>query len=174
MGSSGQTFVLNQRLTSLSGDLSIEDEQGNQVYFVDGKAFSLRRRHQLLDASGTVVYEIVQSLGHVHRTFEIRHAGQVVATVQQALLTILGDRFTVSLADGEELIVHGDLLDYEFRIERQGVEVIVASRSLINIRDSYGIRVEPGFDVGLALAIVIALQQAEQEQRLGFGTSMHH
>jgi uncharacterized protein YxjI len=168
----GSTFVLNQTLTSITGDLTIDDERGNRVFEVDGKAFSLRRRHQLLDASGDEVYEIAQALANINRTFEISHDGRVVATVQQALLTILGDQFTVTLADGSELEVQGDLISREFRVTLGGNEVIFASRHLVSIRDSYGVRVAPGFDVPLALAIVVALEQMELEKRQG--SSLHH
>jgi uncharacterized protein YxjI len=172
--SDDRTYVLNQRLTSLTGDLWIEDDQGNQLFQVDGKAFSLRRRHQLLDSSGAVLYEIAQSLAHINRTFEIKRDERLVATVTQALLTFLGDRFDVTLADGEELVVHGDLIDHDFRVFRGETEVITASRSLINIRDSYGVRVAPGFDVPLALAIVIALEQMEQQAREAASHQLHN
>jgi uncharacterized protein YxjI len=160
-----QLFVLNQELLSLSGDLWIQDENGNRLYEVDGKAFSLRRRHELLDASGNVLYEIAQALAHVRRTFEIKRHDQVVATVQQAILTFLGDRFSVTLADGSELSIRGDIIDREFHATRDGREVILASRRLISVRDSYGVRVAPEFDAALALAIVIALEQMELQAR---------
>lgn len=171
--SDDHTFVLNQRLTSLTGDLWIEDELGNQLFQVDGKAFSLRRRHELLDASGSLLYEIVQSLAHINRTFEIKRGDKVVATVKQALLTFLGDRFDVTLADGGELVVYGDLIDHEFRVMQHDTEVITASRSLINIRDSYGVHVAADFDVPLALAIVIALEQMEQQARESSSSILH-
>ena len=68
----GHTYVLNQKLMSLSGDLWIEDEQGNNAFQVDGKAFSLRRTLILEDASGNPLYAINKSLAHLHRTFEIK------------------------------------------------------------------------------------------------------
>lgn len=172
--STDRTFVLNQKLMSVSGDLWIEDMEGNRLFEVDGKAFSIRRRHELLDASGHVVYEISQALAHLRRTFEIKRDGHVVATIEQAILAFLGDRFTINMADGSELIVHGDIIDREFRIARGDEEVILASRRLISIRDAYGIQVAPGFDVPLALAIVIALEQMEREGREQSSEFMHH
>jgi len=170
----GRTFVLNQTLTSLSGDLWIEDEVGTQVFMVDGKAFSLRRRHELIDASGRVLYEISQELAHVNRTFAIRQGGRLVATVKQALLTVFGDRFTITLSDGAELSVQGDIIDREFRVTRGGIDVILASRRLLSIRDKYGVQVAPGFDVPLALAIVIALEQMELQVREASAQLMQH
>lgn len=172
-----QTFVLNQSLMSISGDLWIEDAQGNHTYMVDGTLFSFRRRHRLLDGSGNVLYEIVQALANLQPTFVIKRDGQEVGTVQKQLLkSILGDMFTVGLRDGPDLEVRGDWIDREFRVTRvdDGVTEIFASRKLISIRDSYGIQVTAGFDVPLALAIVIALEQIEQEERSRSSGSLHH
>jgi hypothetical protein len=63
MPPAGHTYVLNQKLLSLSGDLWIEDEQGNNAFQVDGKAFSLRRTLILLDPSGNPLYAIGKSPG---------------------------------------------------------------------------------------------------------------
>lgn len=95
-----QTFVLNQKLMSLSGDLWIDDANGNHAFAVDGKALALRRTLILQDPAGNPLYEINQSLAHLHQTFEIKRGEQIVATIQKAMLNILGDHFTVSMADG--------------------------------------------------------------------------
>jgi uncharacterized protein YxjI len=165
MALEGHTYVLNQALMSFSGDLWIEDDQGNRAFEVDGKAFAVRRTLELKDAVGTVLYEINQSLAHVHRTFEIKRGEEIVATIQQALLTFLGDRFTIALASGAELAVQGDWIGREFHVTRDAADVIVASRQLISLRDSYGVRVAPDFEPALALAIVIALEQMELQER---------
>jgi uncharacterized protein YxjI len=160
-----QTFVLNQKLMSFSGDLWIDDAAGNHVFFVDGKALVLRRTLVLQDPAGNPLYEINQSLAHLHQTFEIKRGEQIAATIQKAMLNILGDHFTIESADGSRLSVTGDWIDREFHVVNGGAEVIFASRRLLAIRDCYGVQIAPGFDVPLALAIVIALEQMELESR---------
>lgn len=159
------TYVLNQKLLSLGGNLWIEDEAGNQAYAVAGKVLSLRRIHTLLDQSGNELYVIGQSLAHVRRTFEIKRHDEVIATIQQALINILGDHFTISLADGTVFSVTGDFINREFHVTRNGTDVIFASRRLLSIRDSYGVQVASDFEVPLGLAIVVGLEQMELEER---------
>ena len=159
--STDQTFVLNQKLMSIGGDLWIDDAAGNHAFEVDGKAFALRRTLVLQDPTGNPLYGINQSLAHVHQTFEIKQAETLVATVQKALLNILGDHFTIDLAAGDQLLVTGDWISREFHVTRGGSDVIFASRRLMAIRDCYGVQIAPGFDVPLALAIVISLEQME-------------
>jgi uncharacterized protein YxjI len=161
------TYVLNQKLMSLSGDLWIEDEQGNNAFQVDGKAFSLRRTLVLEDLAGTPLYAINKSLAHIHRTFEIKRGDSLVATIQEALVNFLGDHFTITAANGDQLTVKGDWIGREFRISRGPEDVIVASRKLIAIRDKYGVQIAPDFETPLALAIVVALEQMELEEREG-------
>ncbi len=158
-------FVLNEKLMSLSGDLWIEDSQGNNAFEVDGKAFTLRRTLLLLDLQGNQLYAIGQSLAHLHRTFEIKHGETIVATIQEALLNFLGDHFTITLADASELSVQGNFIDREFRVSRAGTDVIVASRKWLTVHDAYGIQIAPGFETPLALAIVVALEQMELQGR---------
>ena len=163
--SDGQVYVLNQKVLSLSGDLWIEDAQGNHAYEVAGRVLSMHDTHFLQDLQGQPLYEISQSLAHLHRTFEIKKDGEVVATIQQAMLTFLGDRFKILMADGAELAVTGDWIDREFHVTQGGSDVIYASRKLLSIRDSYGVQIAPDFDTPLALAIVIGLEQMEREER---------
>jgi uncharacterized protein YxjI len=129
-----QTFVLNQKLMSLSGDLWIDDSNGNHAFAVDGKALALRRTLVLQDPDGNALYEINQSLAHLHQTFEIKRGEQVVATIQKAMLNIMGDHFTISMADGENLAVTGDWIDREFHVTCGGSDVIFASRRLLDPR----------------------------------------
>jgi uncharacterized protein YxjI len=160
-----QTFVLNQKLMSLSGDLWIDDAAGNHAFFVDGKALVVRRTLVLQDSAGNALYGINQSLAHLHQTFEIKRGDAIVATIQKALLNVLGDHFTIELAEGGRLSVTGDWIDREFHVMSGGSEVIFASRRLLAIRDCYGVQIAAGFDVPLGLAIVIALEQMELESR---------
>jgi uncharacterized protein YxjI len=159
------TFVLNQQLFSLGGDLWIEDAAGNHVYGVRGKVLSLRRHHTLVDPAGNALYEIGQSLAHVRRTFEVKRGDEVVATIQEALVRVMGDHFSITLAGGDELKVTGDFINREFHVVRGGADVILVSRRLLSIRDSYGVQVAEGFEVPLALAIVVCLEQMELEER---------
>ena len=161
----GQTYVLNQKLMSISGDLWIDDAAGNHAFGVDGKALALRRTLVLQDLYGKPLYEVNRSLAHVHQTFEIKRGEEVVATIQKALLSLLGDHFTIDLANGAPLAVTGDWIGREFHVTRAGSDVIFASRRLLAVRDCYGVQIAPDFETPLALAIVIALEQMEMDDR---------
>jgi uncharacterized protein YxjI len=160
----GQTFVLNQKLISMTGDLWIDDSNGNHAFEVDGKLLALRRSLLLKDTAGRELYEINKSLAHVRKTFEVKQGDKVVATIQKALMSMLGEKFTITAADGGQMRVTGNWAGREFHIQKDGADVIVASRQFFSLHDAYGIQVAPGFEAPLALAIVVALEQIEKEE----------
>jgi len=160
----GQTFVLNQKLISMTGDLWIDDSNGNHAFEVNGKLIALRRSLVLKDTSGRELYEINKSLAHVHKTFEVKQGDKVVATMQRALMSFRGEHFTITAADGSQLKVTGNWAGREFHVQKDGADVIHASRAFFSLHDAYGIQVAPGFDAPLALAIVVALEQVEKEE----------
>jgi uncharacterized protein YxjI len=158
------TYALHQALFSFSGDAWIEDATGNRVFEIDGKAFALGRTLDLLDRNGTLLYTLHQRVLSFRPTFEISRNGATVATLQKALLAILGDRFTITLADGSELEARGNVLDHEFTISRGDAVLATASRAWFSMHDTYGVQVADEFDDPLALAIVIAIEQLESEE----------
>jgi len=60
--------------------------------------------------------------------------------------------------------VTGNWAGREFHVQKDGADVIYASRQFFSLHDAYGIQVSPGFDAPLALAIVVALEQIEKEE----------
>jgi len=162
-----QTFVLNQKLISLTGDLWIEDGGGNHAFEVDGKLLSMHGTHVLKDLNGQPLYEISKPLApHVHKTIEIKKDGHVAATVQEAIFHLGGDKFKITLAGGQELTVHGNWSNRVFQVKDQaGSLVIDASRMWFSIHDAYGIQITPGFEVPLGLAICVALERVEAQEQ---------
>jgi uncharacterized protein YxjI len=155
-------YALHQTLFSLGGDAWIEDEHGNRLFEVDGKAFALGRTLDLLDPSGTVLFTVHAPMVSLRPTFEISRDDETVATIHKALFTLLGSRYSIELADGSELEATGDFLDHEFQVRRGEDEVIGASRAWFSLHDTYGVRVADGFDPALGLAIVISIEQMER------------
>jgi uncharacterized protein YxjI len=160
-------FALHQSLFSFGGDAWIEDERGNRVYEVDGKAFALGRTLDLLDPAGAVLLTLHAPVLTLQPTFEISRAGESIATIRKAMFTFFAAKFSIELADGGELEAAGDFLDHEFRITRDGIEVVGASRSWFSLHETFGVQVADGFEPPLALALVIAIEQMERRNDAG-------
>ena len=56
-------YLVQERIFSFTADFWIEDEDGNRVFFVDGKALSLRETFELRDASGQL-RALIRKIGY--------------------------------------------------------------------------------------------------------------
>lgn len=158
-------YALHKTIFSFGGDAWIEDDQGNRVFEVDGKAFALGRTLDLRDPSGAVLVTLRAPVLTIAPKFEMTHEGETVATIEKALFTFFGSKFTITLAGGGELQAEGDFLDHEYRVVSGDTEVIGASRAWFSLHDTFGVRIAEDFDQALGLAIVIAIEEMERAAR---------
>ncbi|GAB2734825.1 LURP-one-related/scramblase family protein [Streptomyces bullii] len=160
-------FLVYDRLLGIGDDYWIEDDRGNRVFLVDGKALRVRDTWELKDTQGRVLVDIHQKMFALRDTMVIQRAGEPLATIRRRRLSLLRNHYRVSLADGTELDVSGKILDREFAIEYDGELLAVISRRWITLRDTYGIDVvrddaDPALLVALAVC-VIHLAEKERE-----------
>jgi uncharacterized protein YxjI len=148
-------YQMRQHLLSVGDDFWVEDESGERVFKVDGKALRLRETFVLEDADGREVATIQERKLRVRDTMRIERAAGS-ATVRKALVG-LRDRFTIDVDDGPDLKAHGNLVDHEYVIERDGSEVASVSKRWFRVRDAYGVEVAPGQDDALVLAITVCI-----------------
>ena len=156
-----QRFQLREKLFSIGDDFWIEDESGRRAYKVDGKAVRVRDTFVIRDASGTEVAKVQERKLSVRDKMEIERP-QGNATVHKALVGIR-DRFAVDVDGGADLKVHGNVVDHEYEVERDGDTVATVSKKWFRVRDSYGVEVVPGQDAGLILAIVVCIDQLSHD-----------
>ncbi len=52
---------------------------------------------------------------------------------------------------------HGNLVDHEYEIERDGDTVATVSKRWFRVRDTYGVEVADGADEALILAITVCI-----------------
>ena len=58
------------------------------------------------------------------------------ATVKKALVSLLRDRLSVSVAGGPDIDVQGNLLDHEYEISQGGTKVAEVSKKWFRVRDT--------------------------------------
>jgi uncharacterized protein YxjI len=148
-------FQMREKLLSIGDDYWIEDDSGNKVFKVNGKALRLRDTWVLEDADGHDLVTIRERKLSIRNAITIEFGGQS-AVVKKALVGIR-DRFHVDVERGEDLKVHGNIVDHEYEIERDGDTVAQISKKWFRVRDSYGVEVEDPADVPLMLGVTVAV-----------------
>ena len=154
----GQQYRVRQKLVAIGDDFWIENERGERVYKVDGKALRLRKTLVFEDAAGNELCTIQERMLRIKDSMEIEGPdGRRLAMVKKALIAPLRDRWAVSVADGPDLDVQGNLLDYEYTIGEGRDKIAEISKKWFRVADTYGVEIEPGQNDVLILAVTVAL-----------------
>lgn len=148
---------MKQKLFSFGDDFHIQDETEQNVYFVDGKAFSLGEQLSFQDLSGNELAYIRQKLLSWGPTYEIYRQGELQAVVKKQLFTLFRCRFTVDVPGPNDLEAEGDFLDMEYTFARGGRPVAQVSKQWFAWSDSYGVDIAEGEDELLILASTVVI-----------------
>jgi uncharacterized protein YxjI len=152
----GERFLVREKLLAVGDDFWIENDRGERVYKVNGKAFRLRQTFVLEDASGDEMARIQERKLSIRDKIAIERHGDTAATVHKALVGIR-DRFAINVEHGADMKARGNVVDHEYEIERDGDTVATISKKWFRVRESYGVDVAAGEDAALILAITVAI-----------------
>lgn len=169
-------YLVQERIFSITTDFWIEDENGNRVFFVDGRALSLRETFELKDAYGNLLILIRKKLFAMRDTMDIESGNGVVAQVRPAFFSPLRHRYEIDMADGQRLEAVGNFTDKDWELIDGGGRVVGRiSRRWFSVRDTYGVEVAPGADDALVIAIAVCIDRIREDEvrknheRSGFG-----
>ena len=158
-------YQMRQKMVSIGDDYWIENERGQRVFKVDGKALRVRDTLKFEDAHGNELCKIQEKMARVKDSMEIEDpSGKRLAMVKKALISPLRDRWTVKIGDGPDLDVQGNILDHEYNIEEgRRNKVAEISKKWFRLRDTYGVEVAPGQNDIVILAVTTAIDQMAHE-----------
>jgi len=154
-------YQMREKLASIGDDSWIEDEHGNRVYKVDGKAFRMRDTFLLQDMSGNEVAKIQERKLHVRDTMAIERGGEKIAEVHKRLVGFR-DHLKVDLDGGGEWTIKGNFTDHEYEIKGEHGKIAQISKKWLRIRDTYGIDIAPDQDDALILAVTVAVESLSE------------
>jgi uncharacterized protein YxjI len=153
-------YQMREKLVSIGDDFWIENNRGEKVYKVDGKALRVRQTMIFEDRSGREMAKIQERMLRVKDSMEVEDpSGRQIAMVKKALITPLRDRWVVKIKGGPDLEVKGNILDHEYTIGEGRDKVAEVSKKWFRVRDTYGVEIEPGQDDVLILAVTACIDQ---------------
>jgi uncharacterized protein YxjI len=157
---------MRQKMVSIGDDFWIENQAGQKVFKVDGKALRVRDTLKFEDAHGNELCKIQEKMLRVKDSIEIEGPhGERLAMVKKALITPVRDRWTVKIGNGPDLEVQGNILDHEYRIGEGRDQIAEVSKKWFRLRDSYGVQIDPGQNDILILAVTVAVDMMAHEGR---------
>ena len=90
-------YVMKQKIFSFGDDFVIKDDQGRDMFCVDGRAFSFGDKLSFEDMAGKELAFIRQKVFSWGPTYEIYREGQLAAVVKKELFTFFKCRFSVDV-----------------------------------------------------------------------------
>jgi uncharacterized protein YxjI len=153
-------YQIKEKLLCLGDDFRIKDENGRDVFLVDGKAFTLlREKLSFQDMEGRELAFIRERVLSLRKSYEIHRDGQLAAVVKKDLFNFLRCHFTVDVPGPDDLEATGSFLDREYTFKRGGRKVASVSRKWFSLTDSYGVDIAEGEDDVLILASTVVIDQ---------------
>jgi len=154
-GLDGPKFMMREKLLAIGDDFWIEDDDGNRVFKVNGKAARARDTFILEDPDGHEVSKIQEKALSIRDKMTIER-GSTKATVHKRLIGIR-DHYVIDVEGGDDLKAHGNIVDHEYEIERDGDTVAKVSKKWFRARETYGVQLAQGQDIPLILAITVCV-----------------
>ena len=159
-------YQVRQKLMSIGDDYWIEDDSGQRVFKVDGKALRLRKTLVFEDPQGHELARIKERVLHIKDSMEVEDAdGHRIAMVKKALIDPIRERWIVKVEDGPDLDIHGNVLDHEYTFEDGRTPVATVSKKWFRVADTYGVEMAPDRDPVLILAATVAVDMMAHEGR---------
>jgi uncharacterized protein YxjI len=153
-------YVMKQKILSWGDDFRIRNEAGQDVFFVDGRAFSIGEKLSFQDMNGQELAFIRQKLLAWGPTYEIYRQDQLAAVVKKKLFTLLHCRFSVDVPGPDDLEAKGNFWDLEYKFTRGATEVTEVSKRWFSWSDTYGVDIGDGEDDVLILAATVVIDLA--------------
>jgi uncharacterized protein YxjI len=158
-------YKLQRKLFAIGEDFWIENDRGEAVFKVDGKALSLRHKFLVEDRGGAELLTVESKLVALQPTMKIERQGQLYATVTKALFTLFHQHFTIQIEGGPTYEAQGDITNHEYEVIGNGAPVAQISRQWFSIRDAYGVAVAPELDQALVLAAAVCIDEITERER---------
>jgi uncharacterized protein YxjI len=152
-------YVMKEKLLCLGDDYRIQDAQGRNVFYVDGKVLSIRDTLIFQDLQGNELATIVKRILSWGPTYDITRDGKVVAVVKKKLFTFFRCKFTVDVPGPDDYEAAGNFLDREYTFTRGDRLVAHVSKKWFSFADAYGVDVVDGEDDILILACAVVIDQ---------------
>ena len=121
-------YRMREKLASIGDDSWIEDEHGNKVYKVDGKAFRVRQTFELKDASGAEVAKIQERKLNVRDTIAIERGGVKPVSLRAEHERLTGHDLEADLGGGVSDLLERLYVSREDLATDQEIDVTVLMR----------------------------------------------
>ncbi|MBT2634118.1 LURP-one-related family protein [Pseudomonas sp. ISL-88] len=146
-------FYIKERMFSFKDHFQVFNDDGKEVYRVEGSFFSFGDELKLTDLDGRTLASIDQKLMSLVPRYEISVSGKPVCEVRKKL-TFFKPKFEISHLGWE---ITGDLWGQNFQITDGMADRMTVNKKWLSWGDSYHLQITNEEDIFLCLAIAIVI-----------------
>ena len=152
-----QRYQMREKLLAIGDDYWIENESGREGLQGQRQGGPVPADVHPGGPDGNELAKIQERKLSVRDKMNIE-CGGTSATVHKAMLGIR-DRYTIDPDNGENLHAHGNFVDHEYEIERDGDTIATISKKWFRVRDTYGVEIGAGEDQAFILAVTVCVDE---------------
>ncbi|KAM3287965.1 protein LURP-one-related 10 [Capsicum chacoense] len=173
--------IVRKLMTLSEGAFGVTDVNGNIVFKVKGKLFSLRDRRVLLDAAGNPIVTFQQKILSAHRRWQVYRGESTdskdfLFSVKKSSLLQFKTKLDVFLAhntkeDVCDFRIEGSWFERSCVIYAGNTSTIVAqmhrkhtAQSILLGKDNFGVTVYPNVDYAFIVALVVILEEINEDR----------
>ena len=156
---------MKQKLFAWGDDFIIKDEDGKEVFFVDGKVFCLGNQLSFQDMSKNELAFIKQKLLALSATYEVYRNQRLFAIIKKDFFSFFKYRFSIDIPGPDDLEAEGNFLGHEYTFTRHGKTVAQVSKKWFSWSDTYGVDINNEEDDILILASTVVIDMACHENK---------
>ncbi|MBR3120849.1 LURP-one-related family protein [Oceanobacillus profundus] len=153
-------LYIKQKVFSLSGKFTVKDQQGNDVYFVEGSFMKVPKTFSIHNNTGSEVALITKKVFSFLPKFMVEVDGREVLTIKKEF-SFFKARYTIDAAGIE---VNGNWWDMNFEVYQHGEVAGKVSKEWFTWGDSYKVQVWNEEMETIILALVIAIDCVKADQ----------
>jgi uncharacterized protein YxjI len=158
-------YKIRQKLFSIGDDFWIENQDGQKVFKVDGKALRLRETLIFEDMDGEKLCQVQERWLPIKETMAIDGPdGEQMAVIKKKLIAPFRDKWDVKVKGGPDLDVQGNIFDHEYRFKQGRKKVAEVSKKWFRLTDTYGVEIDSGQNEVLILAIAVAIDMMAHDE----------
>ena len=160
-------LIIRNKWVSLKGSSYVTDVNGKEVMKVRGKFWTLTYKKFIEDLDGNVKYIVRNKFWKLiaYQAFIMDKDNKILARIRRKVFS-LHDHYSLKTESGDEIILRGNILGFDYHILVNDKEVGHVSRK-VSLRDSFVLDLDDDQDPMFFVALLIAMDNITDERANG-------
>lgn len=159
------SFYIKQKIFSLVDNYVVYDQQGNEVFKVAGRFFSIPKKLDIFSqATNQVIYTLQWKLLRLLPTFLLLDGyGNQVAVIRKRF-SLLRPVIDIESSFGS-FTLEGEIFAHQFQLIQNGFVKASIAKKWFSLGDAYELDIQANENVEFYVALLISIDQAIHEQK---------